>query len=94
MKLPNSISRPLFDRLFRGYRKRRTGKKSVLMRKPQAVDEEASKAFDALLQSGLEKGVDDFIDYDLPYPKIDFLNYLCDQRGYVFMVQICQIYAS
>lgn len=83
MKLPNFIGKPLFEVGFRGYRRRRTQKKEILMRKPTVIAQETQQAFDALLQSGFDQGVDEFIDYDLPHPKIDFLNYVCDQRGYV-----------
>lgn len=83
MKLPISITKPIFNMVFGGFRRRRTKKATFLTRTPNAIDVDAQKAFDALLQSGLDRGVDDFIDYDLDYPKIDFLNYLCDRRGYV-----------
>lgn len=83
MKLPPYISKPIFSRLFRGYRKRATKKTSILTREPKTFSPESRKAFDELLEAGLAQGVDGFIEYDLPYPKIDFLIYLCDQLGYV-----------
>ncbi|MEM7125125.1 MAG: hypothetical protein AAF702_02285 [Chloroflexota bacterium] len=83
MKLPSVISTPFFAQMFRGFRRWRTKKTTILTRRPKAIDEAAQRAFDALLQAGLAQGVDEFIDYDLTYPKIDFLNYLCDQQGYV-----------
>jgi hypothetical protein len=36
-----------------------------------------------LLDSTLVKGPNTKVDYHLPYPKVDFLNYICDWRGYV-----------
>jgi hypothetical protein len=40
-------------------------------------------AFDDLLDSTIKLGPNQLIDYQLPYPKVDLLNYLCDWRGFV-----------
>jgi hypothetical protein len=40
-------------------------------------------AFDQLLDSALAQAPNSLIDYQLPYPKADFVNYVCDVRGYV-----------
>jgi hypothetical protein len=43
----------------------------------------SAKAFDSLLADARTAGPNTLIDYDLPYPKADFLNALCDHRGLV-----------
>ena len=45
------------------------------------VDPDKRRAFDALWQRALAGGPNAFIDYDLPYNKCEFLNYLCDELG-------------
>jgi hypothetical protein len=42
------------------------------------VDKERRIAFDELFHSAQQAGPNSLIDYDLPYPKSDFLNYLCN----------------
>ncbi len=49
----------------------------------QPLSADKQSAFDRLLDSTLAKGPNSLIDYRLPYPKADFLNYICDWRGYV-----------
>ena len=46
------------------------------------MPEEKRIAFDRLFDSARERGPGTLIDYDLSYPKSDFLNYLCDWRGF------------
>jgi len=51
---------------------------------------EQQTAFDCLLDSTLSRGGNSLIDYNLPYQKVDFLNYICDWRGYVAHAPPCK----
>lgn len=65
-------------------KRRRGGIKPVTLRQPQPPNPEAEAAFRALwslVATGARHPVR--LDYDLPYPKIDFLNWLCDFQGLV-----------
>jgi len=50
-------------------------------RRVRPVEASQESAFDALLGAGLDDGGP--INYDLPYRKVEFLNYACDWRGLV-----------
>jgi len=54
-----------------------------ILRAVKPVDENHRLAFDHLFDSALQSGPNALIHYNLPYPKSDFLNYICDWRGYV-----------
>ncbi len=81
MALPLFISQPVVY-LFYRYQRRKSPippiKRELI---PYPPHEQA--AFDALFSATLLQGSNQLIDYRLPYPKLDFLNYLCDRRGYV-----------
>jgi len=47
------------------------------------VDSGVAKEFDRIFDASLDGQAGTTIEYDLPFPKIDFLNYLCDWRGMV-----------
>lgn len=81
MKLPSFIARPLFDFLYRI--NRRKSPIPPIRRLVLPLPAETQAAFDALLDKSLGQGPNYLIDYQLPYPKVDFLNYICDWRGYV-----------
>jgi hypothetical protein len=46
-----------------------------------------------LLDGCLKSGINQLIEYHLPYPKVDFLNYICDWRGFVAHGSITQDYS-
>jgi hypothetical protein len=81
MRLPGTIGRPLFDLLYR--QTRGSLAISPLRRTVRQVSAENQQAFDDLVKAALINGGRGQIDYQLPYPKSDFLNYLCDWKGYV-----------
>lgn len=81
MPIPRLIARPLFHLLYR--MSRLSAPIRPIRRVVQAVSADKQSAFDRLLDSTLEHGPNSLIDYHLPYPKVDFLNYVCDWRGYV-----------
>jgi hypothetical protein len=79
--LPTSIAQPLFYLLYRIERRNTPIPPIRRVIRPYSADEQL--AFDGLLDSTLMLGLNQLIDYQLPYPKTDFLNYLYDWRGYV-----------
>jgi hypothetical protein len=81
MLMPAFITRPLFHFVYRI--NRRASPIPPIRRVVQPPSAEKQSAFDRLLDSTLAQGPNSLIDYHLPYPKVDFLNYICDWRGYV-----------
>jgi hypothetical protein len=81
MRLPSFIARPLFHVLYRI--DRRKSPIPPIRRVITPFSDEVRSAFDDLLASLPTSSPGAVIDYHLPYPKIDFLNYLCDWRGFV-----------
>ncbi len=81
MKLPRSIAQPIFHLLYRY--KRRASSIAPIQREVYPHPAHKRVEFDTLLAASLSHGPNSQIDYQLPYPKIEFLNYLCDWSGYV-----------
>jgi hypothetical protein len=81
MRIPSFIARPLFHLMYRFNRRAAPIPPFQRVLKPPAADRQT--AFDHLLNATLAQGPNSLIDYRLPYAKVDFLNYLCDWRGYV-----------
>ncbi len=81
MPIPAFFARPLFHILYRY--SRRKSPIPPIRRVVRPLPTEMQSAFDGLLASILTQGPNTPIDYRLPYPKVDFLNYICDWRGYV-----------
>ena len=81
MSLPAFIARPLFDLMYQ--RDRRKSPIPPIRRVIRPLSLEQQTAFDRLLDSVLSHGGNNLMDYRLYYPKADFLNYICDWRGYV-----------
>lgn len=55
---------------------------SPLKRVVRAVPHVKRAAFDQVLDASLGRSPFASIDYRLPYPKAEFLNYVCDWKGY------------
>ena len=81
MKLPSSIAYPLFYLLYRI--ERRGSPIAPIRRAIRSYSPDEQAAFDDLLDSTILGGPNSLIDYQLPYSKVDFLNYLCDWCGLV-----------
>lgn len=64
-------------------RHREGAKSPLIRRKVTAVDGDRKQMFDELLEKALSGDSHVPIAYDLPYPKHEFLNYICDWRGFV-----------
>jgi hypothetical protein len=83
MPLPESLSKPIFYLIYNLIRLGNGFRTPMLRRKVQPLAEEKRAAFDKIIDTAIKHGSDLPIQYDLPYPKVDFLNYLCDWRGLV-----------
>lgn len=80
MTLPESLSKPIFYLIYNLIRMGIGFRTPMLRRTVQPPAEEKRVAFDHLLNIALERGSDSPIQYDLPYPNIDFLHY-CISRA-------------
>ena len=79
MPLPPLLARPIFNLL---YRLMRGGSPIPPIRRDlQPAPPEQQAAFDLLLDQAFTQGPGSPLDYRLPYPRLDFLNYACDWRG-------------
>ena len=83
MPLPHFLATPAFHIIYTIQCRRDGVTIRPIRRRILPVPEETRTAFDHLFDSARERGLNTLIDYDLPYPKSDFLNYLCDWRGFI-----------
>lgn len=83
MPLPDFIARPTFQIIYQIVRRMEGATTPPIRRVVRPVDENRLIDFDRLFDAALQRGPNALIHYDLPHPKSDFLNYLCDWRGYV-----------
>ena len=81
MRLPGFVARPMFSVLY-GLARRSVAVVPI-RRVVRPVSAECQNAFDDLLVASLERDGGGLITYRLPYPKSEFLNYLCDWKGFV-----------
>lgn len=83
MPLPQFLASPVFHIIYAIQRRRDGATIMPIRRRVTPVAEEKRIGFDRLFDSARQRGPNTLIDYDLPYPKSEFLNYLCDWRGFV-----------
>lgn len=83
MPLPHFLASPVFHVIYLINRRMEGGRTAPIRRTIRLLDEKQRVAFDRLFDSAQQSGPNTLIDYNLPYPKSDFLNYLCDWRGLV-----------
>ena len=83
IRLPEFLALPLFKRVYPLLRRREGSPIPPIQRRISQVDLKASYAFNRIFNASLLYQLHCPIEYDLPYPKLDFLNYLCDWRGLV-----------
>jgi len=81
--LPVWLSLPLAEMILRLERKHDGSRCPPIRRGKRFPDADRQAAFDALLNETLRQGPNIQIEYSLPYPRVEFLHYLCDHRGYV-----------
>jgi len=83
MALPSFIAKPIFQLLYPILRRREGATIPPIRRIVAPVDNARKQAFDILLDTALVGDLRRPIIYNLPYPKADFLNYICDWREFV-----------
>ncbi len=83
MPLPEFLALPLFRLIYPRVRRAEGSPTSPIRRRVISLDPKISYEFNRLFNTWLPVRAERPIEYDLPYPKIDFLNYLCDWRGLV-----------
>lgn len=83
MALPDFLAKPSFHVIYLINRRVEGARIAPLRRVVKPVDQERRQAFDKLFNSALADNTRGPIEYNLPYPKADFLNYICDWRGFV-----------
>ena len=83
MALPDFLARPIFNTIYAALRLTSKTKAPRLKRTVRAISDSQRAEFDQLFDAAVSVGAATPIQYNLPYPKIDFLNYLCDWRGFV-----------
>ena len=83
MPLPSLLAKPIFHLIYTFMRRKEGATVSPIRRKVLPVDETRKQVFDLLLDSALAGNPHIPISYNLSYPKSEFLNYICDWRGFV-----------
>jgi hypothetical protein len=81
--LPEFLALPLFRLIYPYVRKSEGSPVPPIHRRVKLINADAAYEFNRLFNSALLYDAKRPIEYNLPYPKIDFLNYLCDSRGLV-----------
>ena len=83
MPLPSFLANPIFHLIYTFMRRKEGATLPPIRRKVMPVDETRRQVFDMLLDSALIGNPRVPISYNLSYPKAEFLNYICDWRGFV-----------
>ena len=83
MPLPEPMAKPVFHLVYLLIRRMEGAKIPPIRRRVTPVGESRKQAFDHMLDAALACDSRIPIDYSLLYPKSEFLNYVCDWRGFV-----------
>ena len=83
MRLPSFLAKPIFHAIYTYMRRKEGAIFPPTRRKVMPVDAQRKQAFDILLDTALAGDPRKPIHYNLGYPKTDFLNYICEWRGFV-----------
>lgn len=83
MRLPGFLAKPIFHGIYTYLRRKEGASIPPIRRKVTPVDAARQQAFDNLLDTALASNSSIPIHYNLPYPKAEFLNYVCDWREFV-----------
>ncbi|MCI0551858.1 MAG: hypothetical protein L0287_12960 [Anaerolineae bacterium] len=78
MPLPDALAKPIFHLIYTA-----SVKYPLIRRKVMRLNEARKQVFDDLLEEALAGNPHDPMNYELPFPKFEFLNYICDWRGFV-----------
>jgi hypothetical protein len=81
--VPELLALPLFRLIYPWVRRAEGSPAAPIRRRVRSFDPRISYEFNRLFNTWLPVRAERPIEYHLPYPKIDFLNYLCDWRGLV-----------
>jgi hypothetical protein len=81
--LPEFLALPLFRRIYPLVRKSEGSPLPPICRRVTSHDPRVAYEFNRVFNASLLYQARRPIEYNLPYPKVDFLNYLCDWRGLV-----------
>jgi hypothetical protein len=81
--LPELLALPLFRRIYPLIRKSESSPVPPICRQVASVDPKIAYEFNRVFNASLLVQAKRPIEYNLPCPKTDFLNYLCDWRGLV-----------
>lgn len=82
MRITLPLARVLFDIAYRLARRWDGSSAPPIKRRAERLAAGQARAYDELLQSTLAMERNALVDYRLPWPKVSFLNYLCDHCGY------------
>jgi len=83
MPLPSFLAKPIFHLIHAFMRRKEGATTPPIRRTVTPVEETRKQVFDMLLDSALIGNPRVPISYNLSYPKAEFLNYICDWRGFV-----------
>ncbi|HEU0291908.1 MAG TPA: hypothetical protein VFR47_04190 [Anaerolineales bacterium] len=83
MRLPSFLAKPIFHGIYTYLRRKEGATVPPIRRKVTPVDTARKQAFDILFDATLVGDACKPIHYNLAYPKAEFLNYICDWRGFV-----------
>jgi hypothetical protein len=83
MPLPSFFAKPIFHLIYTFMRRKEGATVPPIRRKVTPVDKARKQTFDMLLDGALIGNPRVPISYNLAYPKAEFLNYICDWRGFV-----------
>jgi hypothetical protein len=83
MRLPSFLAKPIFHAIYIYIRRKEGATVPPIRRRVMPVEAARKQAFDILLDTALVGNSRIPVSYSLPYPKAEFLNYVCDWRGFV-----------
>ena len=83
MALPGFLAKPIFHLIYAYMRRKEGATSPPIQRVVTSVEQVRKQAFDILLDTALAGDLRKPISYNLPFPKAEFLNYVCDWRGFV-----------
>lgn len=83
MRLPSFLAKPIFHIIYTYMRRQEGAAFPPIRRQVRPVDSGRRQAFDVILDAALVGDPRKPISYNLSFPRAEFLNYICDWRGFV-----------
>jgi hypothetical protein len=90
MRLPSFPAKPIFHGIYTYMRRKEGATFPPIRRRVTPVDTASKQIFDILLDTALAGHPRNPISYSLADPNAEFLNYLCDWRGFVLHGSLLQ----